>query len=225
MYKVAAIALALACVSAGAQAQGGMRISGGAQSPSPTQRPFRFAPPQGRRALIGLTGHPLRRAGSYRRFDQNPPFYGGWPYFTPEYDAYEPEPMPPTLQVVPPTPIKDEPIPGGVLLERQGNRWVKVSSFTAVVPSESAATSFADGSPRELPPTVLVYRDGHTEELSSYSIIGMTIFTKADYLASGKWTRKIEIANVDLPATVKRNQELGLKFEVPSGPDEVILRP
>jgi hypothetical protein len=61
--------------------------------------------------------------------------------------------------------------------------------------------------------------------LSSYSIIGTLIYTKGDYWSSGNWTRKIQIADLDLPATLKQNQDRGVKFELPSGPDEVMIRP
>lgn len=59
----------------------------------------------------------------------------------------------------------------------------------------------------------------------SYSIIGTTLYTKADYLTTGAWTRKVLLADLDLPATIKQNQDRGLKFDLPSGPNEVVLRP
>ena len=52
-----------------------------------------------------------------------------------------------------------------------------------------------------------------------------TIYFKADYWSSGSWTRKIQIADLDLPATLRLNQERGLKFVMPSGPNEVVTRP
>jgi hypothetical protein len=55
--------------------------------------------------------------------------------------------------------------------------------------------------------------------------MGTTLYAKADYLATGAWTRKVQLADLDLPATVKQNQQRGLKFELPSGPNEVVLRP
>jgi hypothetical protein len=88
------------------------------------------------------------------------------------------------------------------------------------VPQVSAAATA-----KEMPPTVLVYRDGHTEELTSYSIIGNAIYAKADYWSSGLWTRTIQIADLDIPATLKQNQQRGVKFELPSGPGEVMIRP
>jgi len=187
----------------------------------------------GRRSLVGLSGTPFGESARRRRFARNS-FYGGWPYFPPEYDAYGPEEVqapPPVQQPAPITAPKLEPIPSGALLELQGDHWVKVSSFAtrSIAPENQSTKSAAPGAPvasaKELPPAILVYRDGHTEELSSYSIIGVTIYTKADYLTSGAWTRKIQIADLDLPSTVKQNHDRGLAFQLPSGPDEVILRP
>jgi hypothetical protein len=230
--KLVAVAGVLAlCVSA-ALAQHRADIS--SQTVFRAPRPNSAFNPNGRRGLIGLSGVPLGEGHRNRRFSRDSLFYGGgWPYFPPEYDAYGPEPVAAVPQVAPIAPIpatKQEPIPAGALLELQGDRWVKVSSFaTGVVPPETSqgiSSSGAAAAPvKELPPAILVYHDGHTEELSSYSIIGVTIYTKADYWTSGAWTRKIQIADLDLPATLKQNHDRGLAFQLPSGPDEVILRP
>jgi hypothetical protein len=113
-----------------------------------------------------------------------------------------------------------------VLLELRGNQWVKVESFTSA-PAAVPVNVFTQQqvAVHQSAPAVLVYRDGHSEELSSYSIIGPLIYTKDDYWSSGNWTRKIQIADLDLPATLKQNQDRGVKFELPSGPDEVMIRP
>ena len=79
--------------------------------------------------------------------------------------------------------------------------------------------------PRELPPAVLVFRDGRTEEVSSYTIMSGTIYSRADYWTSGSWTRKIQIADLDVPATLKLNQGRGLNFVLPASPNEVVMRP
>jgi hypothetical protein len=105
-----------------------------------------------------------------------------------------------------------------------GDQWVQVNRF-APASEETQQLSAGNPKPNALPPAVLVFRDGHTEEVSSYSIIGTVIYTKSDYWASGNWTRKIQIADLDLPATRKQNQERGVKFELPSSPDEVMIRP
>jgi hypothetical protein len=79
--------------------------------------------------------------------------------------------------------------------------------------------------PRELPPAVLVFRDGRREEVSDYTIMNGTMYSKADYWTSGSWTKKIQIADLDVPATMKINQERGVKFVLPASPNEVVMRP
>jgi len=132
------------------------------------------------------------------------------------------------------------PPPEPLLIEWQGDHFVrmtlsqKASGGRQSVPdyskkstsrSSSMARKLAVQTPRELPPAVLVFRDGRKEEVGSYTIISGTIYSKADYWSSGSWTRKIQIADVDLPATLKVNQERGLKFVLPAGPNEVVMRP
>jgi hypothetical protein len=132
-------------------------------------------------------------------------------------------------------------LPDSILLERQGDQWVQVTVYgqspapaqpalpktgeathlQAVMPSRNEASEPPPG----LPPAVLVFRDGHEEEVKSYTIIDRTLYTSANYWTSGSWTRKIEIANLDVPATLKLNQERGSKFSLPSGPQEVVIRP
>lgn len=172
-----------------------------------------------------------------RSFRRNSGSYGsyGWPYFADDgsgyvsdSEPYEYPPPPPEPQAGPgdrPAEVESNPsLPSPLLLELHGDQWVEVHSFRSL--SEGPQTlSPGNQKPNPLPPAVLVFRDGHREEVSSYSIIGPVIYTKADYWASGKWTRKIQIADLDLPATFEQNQERGVKFELPSSPDEVMIRP
>jgi hypothetical protein len=58
-------------------------------------------------------------------------------------------------------------------------------------------------------PTVLVFRNGHTREVSNYAIVGSTL-----YVLSGKNAR-IAIADLDVPATVRANEDRGVSFRVP----------
>ena len=79
--------------------------------------------------------------------------------------------------------------------------------------------------PRDLPPAVLVFHDGRKEEVSEYTIMSGTIYSKADYWTTGSWTRKIQIADLDVPATLKLNQERGANFSLPASANEVVIRP
>jgi hypothetical protein len=60
------------------------------------------------------------------------------------------------------------------------------------------------------PATVLVFRDQHKQEVKNYAIVGQTLWA----FASSR-TQKIPLADLDLPATVKANDDRGLDFRVP----------
>ncbi len=84
--------------------------------------------------------------------------------------------------------------------------------------SARKADASADLSPDEpaepvaaQPPTVLVFKDGHHSDVFNYAIVGDTLF---DF--SGGRTRKILLADLDLPATQKANDDRGVNFEIPA---------
>jgi hypothetical protein len=81
----------------------------------------------------------------------------------------------------------------------------------------------AGGLPHELAPTVLVYRDGRREEVREYSIADGVLYARSDYYAVGYWNKKIELVALDLPQTVKANQERGVKFVLPDSPNHVVM--
>jgi hypothetical protein len=202
------------------------------------------------RGSIGINGgFQARHFGDGRRggrFARDSIFFGAPYFYSDYYDWYGsdyPAPPPATrpapVSQVAPAPqiqVKNEPLADSALLELRGNTWVHVTDFSdtsgpvstpahrSVVSKETPPVE----SPtvlKEMPPAVLVYRDGHTEDVRSYSIIGPTIYTDADYWTNGKWTRKISIADLDIPATLEQNQQRGVKFDLPSGPNEVVIRP
>ena len=182
------------------------------------------------RPAIGFSIGEGRRQRPFRRGSS---FYGyAAPYYTDYDESYEPEPRP-TPAIARPTAVpevkserlQNEPLPDPVLLELRGNQWVRVANFGASSGTASSIPQSEFHAQAESAPALLVYRDGRTEEVSSYSIIGRTMYTKSDYWATGSWTRTIQIADLDVPATLRQNQQRGVKFELPSGPDEVMIRP
>ena len=68
--------------------------------------------------------------------------------------------------------------------------------------------SASDTKPSE--PTVLVFRDGHQQEVMNYAIMGQTVYV------FDKRTQKIALADLDVPATVKANDVRGLDFNIPA---------
>jgi hypothetical protein len=61
------------------------------------------------------------------------------------------------------------------------------------------------------PLTVLVFKDGHRSDVENYAIVGDTLFN----FEAGR-TRKILLADLDLPATHKANEDRGVDFQVPA---------
>jgi hypothetical protein len=59
-------------------------------------------------------------------------------------------------------------------------------------------------------PSVLVFRDGHQQEVSNYAIMGQTVYV------FDKRTQRIALADLDVPATIKANDDRGLEFNIPA---------
>jgi hypothetical protein len=180
------------------------------------------------------------------------PFY--YPdYFYPDYDYYDSDldyrdraPSDPPIQPRPAVvyqPPAPPPVPGdSLVLENHDGRWVRIPTGgelenVAMPPSAPAdprptpkspviapkATETEPPSP-PLPPAVLVFRDGHTEEVQKYMIQGADLYATSAYSATGTWTKKIPLADLDIPASLKINKDRGTKFYLPSGPNEVVVR-
>ena len=77
----------------------------------------------------------------------------------------------------------------------------------------------------ELPPALLIFRDGHHEEASEYTIADGILYTRGDPYSGGPWNRKITLSSLNLPETITSNQARGLRFRVPQSPNEVVVRP
>jgi hypothetical protein len=75
---------------------------------------------------------------------------------------------------------------------------------------EDAPTADSDAQPPP-PPTILVFQDGHQLEIENYAIVNQTVYD----LTPGH-PRKIALADLDLQATQKQNDDRGLTFELPS---------
>jgi len=84
-------------------------------------------------------------------------------------------------------------------------------------PSSSASQSDppADAAPapaEDQPQTTLVFKDGQRLDVSNYAIVGNTLYD----LTPGH-RRKVALAELDLSATAKENDDRGIDFQLPPG--------
>jgi hypothetical protein len=61
------------------------------------------------------------------------------------------------------------------------------------------------------PATVLVFRDQHQQEIRNYAIADGTLWVLSDHVVA----KKVPLAELDLAATTKANDERGVEFQVP----------
>ncbi len=130
-----------------------------------------------------------------------------------------------------------------LLIEWQGDRYVRYSAASMkpgqdrqldyvqpMAPARAASTPRSAQARETLhapaaASAVIVFRGGRQQEVSSYAIIGGMMYVGSDYWTSGAWQQKIQLAELDLPATFRLNRDRGVKFILPSGPNEVVTRP
>jgi len=81
-------------------------------------------------------------------------------------------------------------------------------------PAKPSAAAETPAAPVRAPPvTILVFRDGHSVSVKDYAIMGDTIYD----FSSGSG-HKIALADLDIPATQKKNEDRGLDFRLPARP-------
>ncbi|MFZ0298792.1 MAG: hypothetical protein WAM13_10635 [Candidatus Sulfotelmatobacter sp.] len=81
------------------------------------------------------------------------------------------------------------------------------------VPTQTEPTpapEYASDSQPSPDPTVLVFKDGHQLEIGNYAVVNQTLYD----LTPGH-PRRIALADLDLPATQKLNDDRGITFDLP----------
>ncbi len=177
-------------------------------------------------------------------------FYPDYDYYDSDLDYRAHAQLDPPNQTRPEVvyqPPAPPPAPGDpLILENHDGRWVRIPTGGELVNAAIPPSAAADPSPAPkahgtaaktteteppsqppsppLPPAVLVFRDGHTEEVQKYMIQGANLYVSSAYSATGTWTQKIPLADLDIPASLKINKDRGTKFNLPSGPNEVVVR-
>lgn len=80
---------------------------------------------------------------------------------------------------------------------------------TATAPPMASAAPSATEQPT--PTTTLVFRDNRRLDVQNYAIVGDRLYEFGPH-----WKRTISLSDLDLPATVKANEDRGIRFELPS---------
>jgi hypothetical protein len=105
-------------------------------------------------------------------------------------------------------------------LTRRNSTHPAASNSTPQPPAIAAASP-----PDHLPAAVLVFRDGHTEEVRDYTIADGILYARGDFYTDGYWNKKIALSTLNVPQTLQANSTRNVKFVLPSSPNEVITRP
>jgi hypothetical protein len=168
----------------------------------------------------------------------NPYLYADYPISSDGF-AEAPQPQVVVVQIpaaadAPPKEPSHEPL----LIEWKDDRYVRIgvkdgaADRSAPAPLDYIGSSVAkpsahqtEVSPSVLPPVVLVYRDGKQEELRDYTIADGIIYARGDYWTDGYWNKRIQLASLNIPASMKASLDRGAKFVLPSSANEVVTRP
>jgi hypothetical protein len=78
-------------------------------------------------------------------------------------------------------------------------------------PASDFDSTAPDAPASDQPQTILVFKDGHQLEVANYAIVGNTLF---DLTAGHR--QKIALADLDLTATAKQNDDRGIDFQLPA---------
>jgi hypothetical protein len=116
-------------------------------------------------------------------------------------------------------PLSPEPVRSNSCPSSRAQRGACVER--ALLPADASASP----PPHDLPPALLVFRDGHSEEVRDYSIADGILYARGDYYTDGYWTKKIALSTLNVVETLQGNTKRNVKFVLPASPNEVITRP
>jgi len=137
----------------------------------------------------------------------------------------------PMAQAISPPPNHQPAANDPLMIELQNGRYVRVDNTAAngdalplnLTPNRARSTAAAPS--QTLPPAVLIFHDGHSEEVRDYTIADGMLYARGDYYTDGYWNKKIDLATLNVAETMQANASRSVKFTLPSSPNEVITRP
>lgn len=139
----------------------------------------------------------------------HPRVFPNFPAYAPYAYAYPVAVEAPPAQ---PAEVEEAEPPAPTIFERRA----QAAPVRAAAPAatESKASPVASAGPAETTekiPTVLIFRDGHQEEVLNYAIVGQTLYDLGTFVS-----HKIPLSELNLKATIKANEERGLEFNLPA---------
>lgn len=143
---------------------------------------------------FGGYGYGYDYVGGSDMYSGSPDMYSGPP------DRYSPGPNDSTLHI-----IVEQPPAVQSYRPPADDTQAEVAPPPRVAHEQPSAAR--DAKSRE--PTVLVFHDGHKQEVGNYAIMGQTV-----YVLDNR-AQKISLADLDVPATVKANDDRGMEFKLP----------
>jgi hypothetical protein len=120
--------------------------------------------------------------------------------------------------------INSTPANGEVLPQKLGSIGAQDATVTSHH-SNPSPTIAASSPAHDLLPAVLVFRDGHSEEVRDYTIADGILYARGDFYIDGYWNKKIALSTLNLAQTFQANSARNVKFVLPTSPNEVITRP
>lgn len=139
------------------------------------------------------------------------PFFAGGYYFPYDYDDSGYDVVDPGVDDA----MEQNYRRGPTIFDRNGELPAQVPEDyrSAMSGNTGPATQPPPAAPvSDQPDTVLVFKDGHELDVKNYAIVGPTLYDLSD----GR-TRKVQLAELDLAATVKHNDDRGVSFQLPAG--------
>ncbi len=96
------------------------------------------------------------------------------------------------------------------LQEQQALRQQDQDVYARPMPRPRPAPAQASQQATNEPTTILVYRDEHQREIQNYAIVDGLLWN-----FTAQRAEKIPLAVIDIPATIKANEDRGVEFHLP----------
>jgi hypothetical protein len=142
--------------------------------------------------------------------------YPYYPAYIPYYSVIDPTTYGGPVDGAAPAEDDDQYLGGPTVFDRRGPGYAYRPGDSVPRPQQDQASYAPDPNLADSPPeppqpdTILVFKDGHKQQVSNYAIVGANLFD----LSNGR-RQKIAISDLDVAATQKANDAQGVDFKLP----------